>query len=54
MAHIFQVGVGSGGIVVLDALARDPRITRITIVEPDVYGPHNVHRIFSPSPGSVS
>ncbi|HEY3787373.1 MAG TPA: ThiF family adenylyltransferase [Urbifossiella sp.] len=44
MAHIFQVGVGSGGIVVLDALARDPRITRITIVEPDVYGSHNVHR----------
>jgi molybdopterin/thiamine biosynthesis adenylyltransferase len=44
MAHVFQVGAGSGGIVVLDLLARDPRVTRITLVEPDVYAPHNVHR----------
>jgi hypothetical protein len=48
MAHLFQVGAGSGGIVVLDLLARDPRITRVTLVEPDVYKPHNVHRHLFP------
>jgi molybdopterin/thiamine biosynthesis adenylyltransferase len=48
--HIFQVGAGSGGIVVLDLIARDPRVTRLTLVEPDVYKPHNVHRhLFPPS-----
>ena len=48
--HIFQVGAGSGGIVVLDLIARDPRVTRVTLVEPDVYKPHNVHRhVFPPS-----
>lgn len=51
MAHLFQVGIGSGGIVVLDALARDPRITRITLVEPDVYAAHNVHRHLFPTSG---
>jgi hypothetical protein len=49
MAHVFQVGAGSGGIVVLDLLARDPRVTRVTLVEPDVYKPHNVHRHLFPS-----
>jgi len=50
MSHVFQVGAGSGGIVVLDLIARDPRITRITLVEPDVYKPHNVHRhLFPPA-----
>jgi molybdopterin/thiamine biosynthesis adenylyltransferase len=50
MAHIFQVGAGSGGVVVLDLLARDPSVTRVTLVEPDVYKLHNVHRhIFPPS-----
>lgn len=49
MAHIFQVGAGSGGIVVLDLLARDPRVTRVTLVEPDVYKPHNVHRHLFPA-----
>ena len=48
MAHVFQVGAGSGGIVVLDLLARDPRVTRVTLVEPDVYKPHNVHRHLFP------
>jgi molybdopterin/thiamine biosynthesis adenylyltransferase len=48
MAHIFVVGAGSGGIVVLDLLARDPRVTRVTLVEPDVYKPHNVHRHLFP------
>jgi molybdopterin/thiamine biosynthesis adenylyltransferase len=47
--NLFQVGAGSGGIVVLDLVARDPRVTRVTLVEPDVYKPHNVHRhIFPP------
>jgi molybdopterin/thiamine biosynthesis adenylyltransferase len=49
MSSVFQVGAGSGGIVVLDLLARDPRITRITLVEPDVYKPHNVHRHLFPA-----
>ncbi len=44
MAHLFQVGAGSGGMPVLDMVCRDERITRVTIVEPDVYKPHNVHR----------
>src|SRR5947207_13825804 len=50
MAHILQVGAGSGGMPVLDLVARDPRVTRVTLVEPDVYKPHNVHRhLFPPS-----
>ncbi|MBX9580879.1 MAG: ThiF family adenylyltransferase [Gemmataceae bacterium] len=48
--HVFQVGAGSGGIVVLDLVARDPRVTRVTLVEPDVYQAHNVHRhLFGPA-----
>ncbi len=46
--HLFQVGAGSGGMAVLDLLARDSRITRITLVEPDVYAPHNVYRHLFP------
>ncbi|AMV27935.1 thiamine biosynthesis protein ThiF [Gemmata sp. SH-PL17] len=46
--HLFQVGAGSGGMAVLDFLARDSRITRITLVEPDVYAPHNVYRHLFP------
>jgi molybdopterin/thiamine biosynthesis adenylyltransferase len=50
MAHLFQVGAGSGGMPVLDMLCRDPRITRVTLVEPDIYNPHNAHRhLFPPS-----
>ena len=48
MAHLFQVGAGSGGMVVLDLLARDERIQSVTLVEPDVYKPHNVHRHYFP------
>jgi hypothetical protein len=44
VAHLFQVGVGSGGMPVLDLVARDPRIDAVTIVEPDVYKEHNVVR----------
>lgn len=48
--HLFQVGAGSGGMAVLDLVARDPRVTRVTLVEPDVYKPHNVYRhLFLPS-----
>jgi len=46
---LFQVGAGSGGIVVLDLLARDPRVTRVVLVEPDVFAPHNVHRHVFPA-----
>jgi molybdopterin/thiamine biosynthesis adenylyltransferase len=50
MSSLFIVGAGSGGIVVLDLLARDPGVTAVTLVEPDVYEPHNVHRhLFPPS-----
>lgn len=48
MAHIFQVGAGSGGMAVLDLLCRDQRISRLTLVEPDVYKPHNVERHLFP------
>jgi molybdopterin/thiamine biosynthesis adenylyltransferase len=49
--HIFQVGAGSGGMVVLDLLAREPRVTRLTLVEPDRYLPHNVPRHLFPVSG---
>ena len=50
MAHLIQVGAGSGGMPVLDMLCRDPRLTRVTLIEPDVYKPHNVERhLFPPS-----
>src|SRR5947208_10823358 len=48
MAHLFQVGAGSGGMPVLDLLCRDPRVTRVTLVEPDVYKTHNVERHLFP------
>lgn len=48
MAHLIQVGAGSGGMPVLDMLCRDPRITRVTIIEPDIYKPHNVERHLFP------
>lgn len=49
MAHVIQVGAGSGGMVVLDLVARDTRVTHLTLIEPDVYKPHNVHRHYFPA-----
>jgi molybdopterin/thiamine biosynthesis adenylyltransferase len=50
VAHLIQVGAGSGGMPVLDMVCRDPRITRLTLIEPDVYKPHNVERhLFPPA-----
>src|SRR5579862_4059190 len=50
VAHLFQVGAGSGGMPVLDMVCRDSRVTRVTLVEPDVYKEHNVVRhLFPPS-----
>src|ERR1700731_672745 len=49
MAHLLQVGAGSGGMPVLDMVCRDRRITRVTLIEPDVYKPHNVERHLFPS-----
>src|SRR6188472_3031695 len=46
--HILQVGAGSGGMAVLDLVARDPHVTRVTLIEPDVYKEHNVYRHFFP------
>lgn len=42
--HLVQVGAGSGGMAVLDLVARDGRLTRVTLIEPDVYAEHNVAR----------
>ena len=50
MKHVFQVGAGSGGMPVLDLLAREPSVSRVTLVEPDEYKRHNVVRhLFPPS-----
>jgi molybdopterin/thiamine biosynthesis adenylyltransferase len=49
MAHLVQVGAGSGGMPVLDMLCRDERITCVTLIEPDVYKPHNVERHVFPA-----
>jgi molybdopterin/thiamine biosynthesis adenylyltransferase len=47
---LIQVGAGSGGMPVLDMLCRDRRIDGVTLIEPDVYKPHNVERhLFPPS-----
>src|SRR4051812_1456186 len=44
MSTLVQVGAGSGGMVVLDLVCREPGVQRIVLVEPDVYKAHNVHR----------
>jgi molybdopterin/thiamine biosynthesis adenylyltransferase len=49
VAHLFQVGAGSGGMPVLDMVCRDERVTHVTLVEPDVYKPHNVERHLFPA-----
>jgi molybdopterin/thiamine biosynthesis adenylyltransferase len=36
---------------VLDMVCRDPRVTRVTLIEPDVYKPHNVERHLFPWSG---
>ncbi len=49
MAQIFQVGVGSGGMAVLDMVCRDPAVHRVVIIDPDVLAPHNLIRhLFGP------
>src|SRR5450755_2948620 len=48
LAHLLQVGAGSGGMPVLDMVCRDRRITRLTLIEPDVYKLHNVERHLFP------
>jgi molybdopterin/thiamine biosynthesis adenylyltransferase len=48
MAHVFQVGAGSGGVAVLDLVARDERVHRVTLVDPDLYQTHNVARHLFP------
>jgi molybdopterin/thiamine biosynthesis adenylyltransferase len=52
VAHLLQVGAGSGGMPVLDLVCRDRRITHLTLIEPDIYKPHNVVRHLFP-PGAV-
>lgn len=48
MARLFQVGVGSGGLPVLDLLAQDARVSHVVLVEPDLYRPHNIARHWLP------
>lgn len=48
MAHLVQVGAGSGGMPVLDMLSRDPRVDHVTLIEPDIYKEHNVERHLFP------
>jgi molybdopterin/thiamine biosynthesis adenylyltransferase len=48
VVQIIQVGAGSGGMPVLDMVCRDERVTRVTLIEPDVYKPHNVVRHLFP------
>lgn len=48
MSHLFHVGLGSGGLPVLDMVCRDERVTVVTLVEPDVFKPHNVERHWFP------
>jgi len=48
VAHVIQVGAGSGGMPVLDMVGRDSLVTRITLIEPDIYKPHNVVRHLFP------
>jgi molybdopterin/thiamine biosynthesis adenylyltransferase len=49
VAHLIQVGAGSGGMPVLDMVCRDPRISQVTVIEPDVYKAHNVERHLFPA-----
>jgi molybdopterin/thiamine biosynthesis adenylyltransferase len=49
MAHLIQVGAGSGGMPVLDMVCRDARISKVTLIEPDVFKPHNVERHLFPA-----
>jgi len=49
MTHILQVGAGSGGMPVLDMLCRDERIRKLTLIETDIYKPHNVYRHLFPA-----
>lgn len=44
MAHLVQVGLGSGGMSVIDMLVRDMRISKLTLIEPDLLKPHNLAR----------
>jgi molybdopterin/thiamine biosynthesis adenylyltransferase len=48
---LLQVGAGSGGMPVLDLLLGDTRVTHVTLVEPDLYKPHNVERHLFPLAG---
>lgn len=44
MVGLFQVGVGSGGMAVLDALWPDPRVTRVVLIDPDEFSADNLQR----------
>ena len=41
---LIQVGAGSGGMPVLDLVARDVQISSVTLIDPDSFQPHNIIR----------
>ena len=48
--RLFQVGAGSGGMVVLDLLMRESCVTHVTLIDPDIYKAHNgIRHYFPPS-----
>ena len=47
--RLVQVGVGSGGIALLDSVARDPRVSHVTLIDPDSFEARNAARhLFGP------
>src|SRR5438128_1668639 len=52
MAKLLQVGLGSGGMPVLDALARDPRITYVALFDPDIYQENELQRHVNKPPSA--
>jgi len=50
MVKLIQVGAGSGGMPVLDLVCRDPRISDVLLIEPDIFKPHNVCGTSLPAP----
>ena len=51
MVTLLLAGTGSGGMVVLDLLSREPQVTRLFLIEPDTFQLHNVVRHLFPLSG---
>ncbi|MSR30285.1 MAG: ThiF family adenylyltransferase [Gemmataceae bacterium] len=44
MAKVIQIGLGSGGMAVLDMLLRFPGLDSLALIEPDILETHNLER----------